>query len=357
MQRCSSLDMSTLSWSGIDSDGMTLRSSVKLRQSAFIVFARIAKGDPAAYTSTVAVTISIVAVALLLGLLFGSFLNVLIVRLPADESIVSPRSRCVVCGHAIRWYDNVPLLSYVLLRGKCRDCGARIPWRYPAVEFGTGLWFVIASLPLLQTAGLPTDTVLRLLVHQVSLCALGFFLIGLMVTDWRDYLLPDGLTYAGILVGLFFACCEAIFLGPDEGDILLHRQVNLNAANSGQSPGNIFLTGPEHLIFSRLFAAALAFLLLYLIRLAYRAVRKRDGMGLGDAKLLALIASFLSLELTVLAFFAGALLASVYAVILLARRRAGAATRLPFGSFLAAGGLLAAAEGQRLLDWYASLFR
>ncbi len=311
----------------------------------------------AAYTSTVSVTISIVAAALLLGLLFGSFLNVVIVRLPADESIVSPRSRCLACGHPIRWYDNLPLISYALLRGKCRDCGARIPWRYPAVELATGLWFVVAALPMLQASSLPSDTASRLIVHQISLCALGFFLIGLMVTDWRDYLLPDGLTLAGILVGLFFACCEAIFLGPDEGDIMLHHQVNLNAANSGQSPGNIFLTGPEHLIFSRLFAAALAFLLLYLVRLAYRAVRRRDGMGLGDAKLLALIASFLSLELTGVAFFAGVLLASVYAVILLIRRRAGAATRMPFGSFLAAGGLLAAAEGQRAIDWYASLFR
>ncbi len=294
---------------------------------------------------------------MLLGLLFGSFLNVLVVRLPADESIVSPRSRCLSCGHAIRWYDNLPLLSYALLRGKCRDCGARIAWRYPAIELATGVWFVVASLPLTQVASLPTDTALRLIVHQAGLCALGFFLIGLLVTDWRDFLLPDGLTYAGMLIGLFFACCEAIFLAPDEGDILLHRPVNINAANSGHSPGNIFLTGPEHLIFSRLFAAVGAFLVLYLIRLAYRAVRKRDGMGLGDAKLLALIASFLSLELTALAFFAGVLLASVYAVVLLVRRRAGAETRLPFGSFLAAGGLIAALCGQTIADWYLALFR
>ena len=303
------------------------------------------------------VALSIAAAALLLGLLFGSFLNVLVVRLPADESIVSPRSRCLACGHPIRWYDNLPLLSYALLRGKCRDCGARIAWRYPAIELATGVWFVVASLPLTQVASLPTDTALRLIVHQAGLCALGFFLIGLLVTDWRDFLLPDGLTYAGMLIGLFFACCEAIFLAPDEGDILLHHQVNINAANSGHSPGNIFLTGPEHLIFSRLFAAVGAFLVLYLIRLAYRAVRKRDGMGLGDAKLLALIASFLSLELTALAFFAGVLLASVYAVVLLVRRRAGAATRLPFGSFLAVGGLIAALCGQTIADWYLALFR
>ena len=302
------------------------------------------------------VALSIAAAALLLGLLFGSFLNVLIVRLPADESIVSPRSRCLACGHAIRPYDNLPLLSYALLRGRCRDCGARIPWRYPAIELATGLWFVAAALPLTQVASLPTDTALRLIVHQAGLCALGFFLIGLMVTDWRDYLLPDGLTYAGMLIGLFFACCEAIFLAPDEGDILLHHTVNINAANSGHSPGNIFLTGPEHLIFSRLFAAAAAFLALFLVRLAYRAVRKRDGMGLGDAKLLALIASFLSVELTALAFFVGVLLASLYAAVLLLRRRAGAATRLPFGSFLAAGGLIAALCGQTIADWYLALF-
>lgn len=303
------------------------------------------------------VALSILAAAFLTGLLFGSFLNVLIVRLPADESVVTPRSHCVACGHAIRWYDNLPLLSYALLRGRCRDCGTPIPWRYPAVELATGGWFALAAMPLRETAAIIGDHLLRLIVHQVSICAFGFFLIGLMVTDWREYLLPDTFTYPGIFAGLFFACCEAMFLGPDEGDILLHRQVNINAANSGHSPGNIFLTGPEHLIFSRLLAAVLAFLALFLVRLAYRAVRKRDGMGLGDAKLLALIASFLGLELAAGAFFAGVLLASVYAVLLLVRRRAGAATRLPFGSFLAAGGLLAATEGQRAVDWYASLFR
>ena len=308
------------------------------------------------YTASVSAA-PILGFAFLLGILLGSFLNVLIVRLPADESIVTPRSRCNACGHPIRWYHNLPLLSYALLRGNCRDCGTRISWRYPAVELAAGLWFSLAALPLTDTAGITGDHLLRLIAHQAGIAALGFLLIGLMVTDWREYLLPDTLTFPGIFAGLFFACCEAMFLGPDEGDILLRHTVNINAANAGRSPGNIFLTGPEHLIFSRLFAASVAFLVLYLVRLAYKTLRKRDGMGLGDAKLLALIASFLGLELAALAFFAGALLASVYAVALLARRRAGLATRLPFGSFLAAGGLLAAAEGQRAVDWYASLFR
>ena len=118
---------------------------------------------------------------------------------------------------------------------------------------------------------------LRLVVHQLGIAALGCFLIGLAVTDWREYLLPDALTLPGILAGLFFACCEAIFLGPDEGDIHLHHQVNINAANSGHSPGNIFLTGPETLIFSRLLAAVLAFLVLYLIRLAYRVTAAKNS--------------------------------------------------------------------------------
>jgi len=119
----------------------------------------------------------------------------------------------------------------------------------------------------------------------------------------------------------------------------------------------VFLTGPEHLVYGRLLAVVSAFLILYVIRVVYRLVRKRDGMGLGDAKLLAMIAAFIGFAPTVVALFLGVLLATVYAVGLLARGKAGAATRLPFGSFLAVGGLVAALTGTRLVDAYLALFR
>ena len=293
---------------------------------------------------------------LLVGLLCGSFLNVCISRLPVGESIVAPRSHCRSCGALVRWYDNLPLLSYPFLRGKCRDCKASIGWRYPAVELGLGLWFAMGALPL--SAGTPwSDSFFRLLIHQIAFCALGFLLIGLMLMDWQHLRLPDAMTIPGAVLGFFLACADALFLGPGEYDLVLKRRVNINAANSGHSTGNVFLTGPEHLVFGRVFAIAACFLLLFGIRALYRVLRKRDGMGLGDAKLLAMIASFAGFAPALLAFFAGTLFAAVYGVIALTQGRATAATRLPFGSFLAGGGLLTALAGASFLDWYLGLLR
>ena len=263
----------------------------------------------------------------------------------------------MVCGHPIRWYDNIPLLSYLVLRGRCRDCGAGIPWRYPVVELATGVWFALSAMIVVNGLGLSGDVFARLIVHAVGIATLGSLLIALLVIDWKHHLLPNTLTIPGILLGLLFACAEAVFLNDDEGNVFLKRAPNINAAGSGRSPGNIFLTGTEHLIFGRLLAAVGAFLLLYLIRLAYRAIRKSDGMGLGDAKLLAMIAAFVGFAPTVLSLFVGLMLATLYATAMLVRRRADAATRLPFGSFLCAGGLVAALYGERIVDAYLALLR
>lgn len=295
-------------------------------------------------------------VTFLFGLLIGSFLNVCIARLPLEESVVTPRSRCTGCGHPIRWYDNIPLLSYTVLRGRCRDCGTEISWRYPAVELATGIWFALTALVVVHGLDLSGDVFARLVVHAIGIATLGSLLIALLVIDWKHHLLPNTLTVPGVLLGLLFACAEAVFLNDNEGNVILKRAPDINAAGAGRSPGNIFLTGAEHLIFGRLLAAMGAFLLLHLIRVAYKAVRKRDGMGLGDAKLLAMIAAFVGFTPTVLSLFAGLMLATVYASAMLVRRRADAATRLPFGSFLCAGGLLAALYGERITEAYLALF-
>ena len=300
---------------------------------------------------------SLVALAFLAGLLFGSFLNVCIARLPNDESIVSPRSRCPHCSHTIRWYDNLPVLSYLVLRRRCRDCGAAISWRYPAVELALGVWFAVCCMPAAPTGAAAGDDLVRLVIHQVVACALGFFLIGLLVIDWQHYRLPDTLTIPGILLGLLLVCTDAIFLGPNDYNLVLQRNVNINAANSGHSTGNVFLTGPEHLLFGRLLAVTVCFLALFFLRVLYRVGRRRDGRGLGDAKLLAMIAAFLGFAPAVLSLFLGTLLASLYGVALLVRGKASGITRLPFGSFLAAGGLFAAAYGQRVVDAYLALLR
>lgn len=307
----------------------------------------------------------IVLCACVFGLLFGSFLNVCIARLPYGESIVKPRSHCPNCEHPIRWYDNIPILSWLILRARCRDCGHTVSWQYPAVELATGLWFSYVGLGFVHIYtwqkywdfGPPSpESVINACLAQFATLILGFLLLGLLVMDWQTHRLPDAFTLTGIAIGFFLVCVQAIFLGPTEDQILLHHKAPITAAMSVEK-GNVFLTGPEALVGGRLVAILAAAALLLLIRKAYKLLRNRDGMGLGDVKLLAMIAAFLGFWPAILALFAGVLTASVYGVTLMARGKAHAATRLPFGSFLAAGGLLSALFGPVIIDKYTSLFR
>ena len=297
----------------------------------------------------------------LLGLLFGSFLNVCISRLPAHESIVHPRSCCPHCRHAIRWYDNVPLLSWLLLRARCRDCKARISWRYPAVELLTGIWMMSAAGRLYEVRYalaidgwvlVPGET-----VKTFAFAILGFLLIGLMVMDWQTQRLPDAFTLTGIAIGFLLTCMQAFFLAPGQGDIKIDttHQLRMSSPGSFASQGNVFMTGTEAMIWGRILAICGAALLLFTISAIYKALRKRDGMGVGDIKLLAMIAAFLGFGESLFALFIGVVTAAVYGIILLARRRAGSQTRLPFGSFLCAGGLFAALRGPELIAWYTGL--
>jgi leader peptidase (prepilin peptidase)/N-methyltransferase len=305
----------------------------------------------------------ILLVAFVLGLLFGSFLNVCISRLPKRESIIRPRSRCLECGAAIRWYDNIPVLSWLLLARRCRDCKQPIPLRYPLVELATGLWFAAvaayclhASLIGLYTQ-LTTEARVDLIVTAIGAAILGFLLIGLTVIDWQTNLLPNAFTLWGILIGFLLACVRAGFLGPGEDQVMLpQNHIQLTSVGSDMDTGNVFLTGPEHLVFGRIVAICAAALVLLAIRWLYKALRHREGMGLGDVKLLAMIAAFLGFWPAILSLFFGSILASVYAIALLLRGRATATTRLAFGSFLAGGGLIVALYGAKLIGMYAALF-
>jgi len=299
----------------------------------------------------------------LLGLLFGSFLNVCISRLPAHESIVKPRSHCMECGHAIRWFDNVPILSWLLLRARCRDCKARISWRYAAVELAVGVWFAICAnklfvLDLAKVSRLSEPTTGEY-VDIFGFAILGFLLIGLMVMDWQTQRLPDAFTLTGIGIGFMLTCVQAYFLAPGQGDIVIDttHQLRLSSPGSFASQGNVFMTGPEALVLGRIATIASAALILLAVRWGYKALRKRDGMGLGDVKLLAMIAAFLGFGEALLALFAAVLAASVYGIVLLARRQASGSSKLPLGSFLAAGGLFSALSGPRIVEWYMNLMQ
>jgi leader peptidase (prepilin peptidase)/N-methyltransferase len=285
-------------------------------------------------------------VLFLIGLLFGSFLNVCIHRLPQRLSVVRPRSHCTSCGSPIRWYDNIPVLSVLILRGRCRNCGEAIRFQYIAVEIGFAAWF---AMSFFAAASNPETLFLPFL----NLAILVFLLIGLMVMDWQTLLLPDAFTLTGIAIGLFLVFVRAAFLGPTEDQVVLsNHHITLTSPGGVTDHGNVFLTGPEHLIFGRIAAICGAALILLLVRWLYKAIRHREGMGLGDVKLLAMIAAFLGFWPAVLALFFGVLAATAYAIVLLIRGKAAAASKLAFGSFLCLGGLITAQFGNRLIGWY-----
>jgi leader peptidase (prepilin peptidase)/N-methyltransferase len=306
------------------------------------------------------------AAAFLFGLIFGSFLNVCIVRLPRGESVISPRSRCPKCGHPLRWYENIPLWSWMFLKARCSACRNPISIRYPAVELATGIWFSIAisgfaRMMLMTPPGTPytAEEWAISAISALSLTILGWLLIGLLVMDWQTGLLPDVFTFGGIAAGFFLICSQAIFLGPGEGQIVLNstKQLRLRSPGSFAAQGNVFLTGPESLIFGRLAAVCGAALLLLAIRWIYRAFRHRHGMGLGDVKLLAMIAAFLGFWPAILSLFIGIVAAAFFSVALLVRGRATATTRIAFGSFLAVGGLVSALFGDRIITAYSLLLQ
>ncbi len=257
--------------------------------------------------------------AFVLGLLCGSFLNVCILRLPAAESILAPRSHCRVCQQPIRAFDNIPILSWLFLRGRCRHCGQKISAQYPLVEATTGVLFAACVLH----TGLHGQTLLDI--------AMIFFLLGLAVMDAQTFLLPDAFTLGGLATAFALRVFRPFYAG--------NRVAAMQAA------------------YYTLAAALAAALLVLLIRWLYRWIRKQDGIGLGDVKLLAMIAAFLGFPLTLLTFFLAILSGAMVSIVQLARGRAHAQQRLPFGSFLAASGIAVLFIGRPLLHWYVGFFR
>ncbi len=269
------------------------------------------------------------ALAALAGLLFGSFLNVCIARLPRHQSIAWPGSHCPLCAAPIRAWDNVPLLSFVALRGRCRACGGRISRRYPLVEAGLAGLFAAAAFRF--PSGL-------LFAEAGLLC---FLLLGLLVTDAETMLLPNSLTLPGLLLGL----AQAALPG---GGLIAALRLGVEAP--------VRLVGWPAPASSAVAAGAAAGLLL-LLRFLYFLVRRREGMGLGDVKLAAMLGAWLgiagvSLTLVVAVF------AAAFAGLVLLRRARGSARplQLPFGSFLCAAGLVVLFFGRALLHWYFSLW-
>ncbi|MHB1021025.1 MAG: prepilin peptidase [Acidobacteriaceae bacterium] len=268
----------------------------------------------------------------LLGLAFGSFLNVCIVRLPLDESIIKPRSRCPRCSTPLRKRDNIPLVSWLLLHGRCRFCEWQIPLHYPLVELAMGVYFALCGLHFGIT------------VHALGAMILGFLLLGLMVMDWQTGLLADDFTLGGIFVGILVYIASVYALPEPRGSVIL--------------------TAPEDAILVRMFAIAGAALVPLSIRWIYQKTRKREGLGLGDVKMLAMIAAFLGFWQTMLVLFLAIVAGALYAIGLLMAYRAGKSTEgsrgaipLPFGVFLGLAGFYTVFWGSQTLAWYLMFFR
>jgi leader peptidase (prepilin peptidase) / N-methyltransferase len=265
----------------------------------------------------------------LFGLIIGSFLNVCIVRIPERKSIVMPASACPRCGTPIRPYDNIPVLSYIFLGGKCRACRMKISPIYPLVELLTALLFLGCYLAF----GLNLEALKWAIFSAV--------MVVLVFTDLRERVLPDVVNYTGFALGLALS----LFTQPADGTALW-------LAN------RIFAFPPPQPVLSFSDALMGAFLgggLLWLVSEAYFRLRKREGMGLGDVKMMLMVGAFLGLKRTLLTIFAGSLLGSVIGLAYILARRKGSNYELPFGTFLGMAALLAAFFGTQVVNWYQSL--
>lgn len=237
-----------------------------------------------------------------LGAIIGSFLNVLILRLPKDESVVFPGSKCPNCQTPIAWYDNIPILSWLILGGKCRSCKAGISVQYPIIEFVVALiwfgaaWFYGQTLTALAAA------------------LLGTILLGIAVTDARHYLIPDEFSLGGLAIGMLLS-----FRGGQDG----------------------FLVA--------LIGAAVGFGVLFAVAFVGEKVFGKEAMGGGDIKMMAMVGAFVGWQGVLLTIFLGAILGTLVFVPLLAT---GRKPLVPFGIFLAAAAAIVFVAGEAIIAWY-----
>ena len=269
----------------------------------------------------------------LLGLVIGSFLNVCIYRLPLDKSIVSPGSNCPHCGIAIRFFDNIPILSFLLLRGKCRNCGKSISVQYPLVELLSGLAFYCCARVWMFTS--PTY------VNSLFLA----ITIVLIFTDYNHRILPNKLTLPGTVAGILLSP----FQSPEVyQDIVAYRVISLLGFETastvlpwiGSILGVIIGGGP-----------------LLFIALAYELIRRRQGLGMGDVKMMMMVGAFIGWRLAILTIFISSLLGTIIGISLILLRRMNLQGKLAFGVFLGIGSALSLFYGFSFVRWYLTIPR
>jgi leader peptidase (prepilin peptidase)/N-methyltransferase len=274
--------------------------------------------------------------AALAGLAFGSFLNVCLSRWPEGESVVKPRSHCRTCNRTLTWWENIPLLSWLALRGRCRTCKSPIGWRYPLVEAAMGLlWGLAFGRFVARLLGdVPAGALALYAVECAGTMILLWLLVALAALDAEHLWLPDWLTIPGAVLGL------------------LAEGLRAWLQNNG-----ITSPSPLEAVLVRALEAIGVAALILLIRALYGLLRRREGLGLGDAKLLALLAAWLGLPGAALAFVVGVVLGTLAALVALLQPRRDnqepwAQMKLPLGTFLCLGGILSNLWGQPIIKIY-----
>jgi len=275
-------------------------------------------------------------VAGVFGAIIGSFLNVVVHRLPLEESIVFPNSRCPSCGAAIAFYDNVPVVSYIVLRAKCRHCKAGISFRYPAVELLTAALFVAVAWHDGLSAALPFD-----LVFASALLTLVFI-------DAEHMILPNVITYPGIVFAVVARIAIPHLSGTPHFD-------DLPSLSQGALAGMpLWVTS----LVGALIGALLGGGSLWLMGWTWEKLRGIEAMGLGDVKMMFMVGAYLGWRLTILTIFIGVFSGSIIGIFLMVRSgQRNMQMLLPFGVFLGLGAIAALLFGAPLVEWYAGQFR
>ena len=296
----------------------------------------------------------------LFGLAFGSFLNVCIYRLPLGLSVVTPRSACPECKHPIAFYDNLPVLSWLILGGRCRHCKTSISPRYLMIELLTGFLFLACYWHF------------GLTLSALKYCTFGFLLLGLIFTDAETKILPDKLTLTGLALGIVFSLLVPV---NDLASQFLPGMVSL--------PFSDEITGRLVSLLDSLLGAAVGASFIYGAGAIYLRWRGTQGMGFGDVKLMAMVGAFLGMKLTILTIFTASVAGSLFGLTTVvvvwvkrthrfmktlanaqaARRRGWQSAQvvyrhyqMPFGVFLGSMALIAFFFGDRFLHWYGGLW-
>ena len=278
----------------------------------------------------------IYVIAGIFGAIIGSFLNVVIHRVPLEESIVFPNSRCPSCGAVIAFYDNIPVLSYMLLRAKCRGCKQSISFRYPAVELLTAALFVVVTIH----DGLS----FALLFDLVFVSAL----VALMFIDAAHQILPDVITLPGVAFVLVARIAIPLVTGQPHFDDLS------SLARGAFSELPLWLSS----VLGALIGALVGGGFLWLMGWVWERLRKIEAMGLGDVKMMFMVGGYLGWRLTILTMFLGVLSGSLIGIGWMAiERRFDSRKLLPFGVFLGVGALASLLFGSQIVEWYVGQFR